>query len=219
MKNLFFILTILFFISSNTLAADCTSLDVNPKITIKSSYGKLNYDTSKTTDEITTIAKKFNLVETGLFASGLSTVNVTFDITINTFSNIMGNSEFCVIPTEVIIFLGLEQPTIYISNELKQSSCQYNVVLRHEKVHQQINKSTLEYFLPLFKNSATSIIKNIKPVHVTDINNIKNATAELTKIYNKKLTPLIEYIKKEMLTEQQKLDNPNNYLYENSLCS
>ena len=218
MKNLFFILTILFFVSSNTLAANCESLTVNPKITIKSSYGKLNYNTSKTTDEITDIAKRFNLVETGLFASGLSTVNVIFDITINTFSNIMGNSEFCVTPTEVIIFLGLEQPTIYISKELKQNSCQYKVVLRHEKVHQQINKSTLEYFLPLFKNSATSIIKNIKPVHVTDINNIKNATAELTKTYNKKLTPLVEYIKKEMLTEQQKLDNPNNYLYENSLC-
>ncbi|MBE6444014.1 MAG: hypothetical protein E7020_05040 [Alphaproteobacteria bacterium] len=218
MKNLFFILTTFFFISSSSLAADCSFLNVDPKITIKSSYGKLNYDTSKTTKEITNIAKKFNLVETGLFASGLSTVNVNFDITINTFSNIMGNSEFCVTPTEVIIFLGLENPTIYLSKELSQNSCQYNVVLRHEKVHQQINKSTLEYYLPLFKKSVTSIIKKIRPIHVSDINNIKNATAELTKIYNKKLTPLVNYIKKEMLTEQQKLDNPNNYHYENSLC-
>ena len=92
------------------------------------------------------------------------------------------------------------------------------MVLRHEQTHQQINKSTLEYYLPLFKDAASQIAQNIKPVPVADVNDIKDAITELTKTYNKKMTPVINFIKKEILTEQKKLDNPENYTYENALC-
>ena len=70
----------------------------------------------------------------------------------------------------------------------------------------------------MFKYASTQIIKNIKPVLITDINDIEKTTGDLTKIYNQKLTPLVDYIKKEMLTEQQKLDNPANYRFESTLC-
>ena len=218
MKKLFFILTTFIFAPHLSFAADCSAVPVNPQIKITASYGKLTYDNTKNTAEITEMAKKFNLVERGLFASGLSTVNVNFDITINTLGNLIGNSEFCVVPTDINIFLGLEKPTVYLSNELNKDSCAYNLVLRHEKIHQQINKTTLEYYLPIFKDGATAIIKKIKPVHITNIDDIEKTTGDLTKLYNEKLTPLVDFIKKEMLSEQQKLDNPGNYQFESSLC-
>ena len=217
-KILFFILTTLFFLSTNSFAVDCSSLPITPKITITSSYGKLTYDYSKNISEITAMAKKFNLVETGLFASGLSTVNVNFDITINSIGQPIGNSEYCVIPTEVVVFLGLEAPTIYISKDLNKDSCEYKQVLHHEKIHQQINKTTLEYYLPMFKKASTEIINKTKAVHTSSINNIEKITGDLTKYCNKKLTPLVNFIKKEMLSEQQKLDSSDNYLYENNIC-
>lgn len=217
-KILFFILTIQFFLSTNSLAVECSSLPVTPKITITSSYGKLTYDYSKNISEITSMAKKFNLVETGLFASGLSTVNVNFDITINSIGHPIGNSEYCVIPSEIIIFLGLDKPTIYISKDLEKDSCEYKQVLHHEKIHQQINKTTLEYYLPMFKKTSTEIINKTKAIHSTSIDDIEKITGDLTRYYNKKLSPLVNFIKKEMLSEQQKLDSPTNYLYESNLC-
>ncbi len=218
MKKLFFILTFLFFSLRTASAFDCSTFPVNPKIHITSSYGKLIYNDEKNTAEITEIAKKFNLIESGLFANGLSTVNVTFDITINTIGHLAGNEEFCVVPTDINIFLGFDRPTIYRSNELKKDSCEYNLVTQHEKVHQQINKSTLEYYLPMFKHAASAIVKRITPIHTSDINQIEIISEELTKDYNTKLTPLVNYIKEQLLLEQKKLDNSVNYKFESTLC-
>lgn len=219
MKKLFFILTILFFSSSVKAEEDvCASFTYDPNLKITASYGKLNYDFSKNTQEITDLAKKYNLTEEGIFAKGLSTVNINFDITIQSVGQPIGNSKFCFIPTEITLFLGLDSPTIHISNELVENSCEYNIILQHEKVHQQINKTTLEYYLPMFKYSAEQIIKNIKPIQIDDIEQVETTTTEMTKLYNQKLTPLVDFIKKEMLSEQQKLDNRKNYLFESSLC-
>ena len=218
MQKLFFILIFSFFICRQSISADCSDIEINPEIKITSSYGKLLYDTSKNTSQITELAKKFNLVEKGVFAAGLSTVNINFDITINTFGKPINNSKFCIIPSEINIFLGLNSPIIYLSNELEKNSCEYKLVLRHEQTHQQINKTTLEYFLPIFKNAVKRIIKKVEIIETEDIKNIEKITGELTVKYNKKLTPLVDFIKNEMLKEQYKLDNTDNYQFENSLC-
>lgn len=218
MKKLSFILIFLLFTSSAGAEDICASFTTTPKIKVTTSYGKLEYNFDKSTKEITDLAEKFKLTEKDLFAEGLSTANVNFDITINTLGQPIGNNQICLIPTEINIFLGLDKPVIYISNELSENSCKYNVVLQHEKVHQQINVSTLEYYLPMFRYVVLQLTKDISPILITDINEIENTTKEMTQGYNQKLLPLVNYIKREMLIEQQKLDNTNNYLFENMLC-
>ena len=217
MKKLFFVLIFLL-LSENSLGADCSSLNINPAVKITSSFGKLSYDESKNTSEITEKAKSFNLVEAGDFAGGLSTVNINFDITINTLGQMMEDNYYCVIPTEVNIFLGLDSPVIYISKDIQKESCRYQITRYHEQTHQQINKKTLEYYLPIFKASSKAIVKKITPVQINDINDMEQATASLTKQYNAKINPLVGFIKKEMLLQQKKLDNPENYKFEGSLC-
>ena len=108
---------------------------------------------------------------------------------------------------------------LYLSKTLKENTCEYDIVLRHEKTHQQINKKTLEYYLPLFKDTSSSIIKNTKVLTIDNIEQLDTTTNDYIKIYNQKLNPLVDFIKKEILTQQQKLDNPDNYKYENSLCN
>ena len=93
------------------------------------------------------------------------------------------------------------------------------VVSRHEQTHQQINKTALDYFLPLFQNAFYKIVKTVKPIHVNNISDVDKASTKLTKEYNKKFSPLIAFFEKEMLNEQKKLDNTNNYLHEQQLCN
>jgi hypothetical protein len=218
MKKLFFILIFLVLTTNNTYAFDCSQLKADPIVIVMASYGQLTYNHEKSTDEITELAKKFNLVETGLFAQGLSTVNVNFDISVDTFSRPVGENEYCLTPVKITIFLGLDTPTVYIANNLKEDTCEYNQVLRHEKVHQQINKTTLEYYLPIFKDATTAIVQKISPRYFNNIEDIKKMTENITIEYNQKLMPLVDFIKKEMLSEQQKLDNPKNYQFESTLC-
>lgn len=218
MKKLFFILIFANFLSFNSFAKTCSDIDINPVISVTYSFGNLVFDTSKSTEEITEMAKEFKLVESEVFAEGLAVANVNFDISIQTSASPIGINSFCVIPSKVNVFIGLSKPTIYISNSLQEGSCKYNIVLRHEKTHQQINKTTLEYYLPIFKAAATNIVKKIPATPINNTNQIEMATRDLTEKYSSKIMPLVDFIKKEIANEQFKLDNKANYKYENMLC-
>ncbi len=216
MKKIFFILTFLIF---PTLAfGACPEITSAPKIELYTSYGKLRYDFSQNNQQITKLAEKQGIIEKGLFASGLSTINVNMDITLKTVGDIIGKYDFCVYPTTIKLSVYFSDPTIYISKQLIPNSCEYNVVLRHEQTHQQINKAALDYFLPLFDEAAKKIALSIKPINVKSLSEIDKASAELTEEYNKKLSPLLEFFKQELLKEQLKLDNQANYQHENILC-
>jgi len=160
-KKLFFILTIAFFITSKAYSSDCSSMNKTPLINVTSSYGSLIINNNKTYTEITDMAKKQNLIENNLFANGLSTVNINFDISVQIKATPLETNSFCINPTEINLFLGLDSPTIYIAKELQPNSCKYNQTLRHEQIHHQINKTTLQYYLPLFKQASFKIIKSI----------------------------------------------------------
>lgn len=222
MKKLFFILTFIFclpILSVPAWAFDCSQIQSMPSIEFSTSYGKLRYDNTKTNQQVTAIAGTYGISEKGLFAAGLATINVNFEISINTLGKIYGENNICVIPTNINIYIGYSDPVIYISKNIPKNTCKYNVVLRHEQTHQQINKNALEYFLPLFQDAIKRIIPTVKPLSVSNTEEIDLATTELTQTYNRKITPLIEVFKNELLNEQGKLDNHENYQHEEELCS
>lgn len=218
MKKLFFMLTFLIFLSFAARGNECDNLKFAPQASIKYSYGNLTYDTSKTSDEITVMAKKYNQMESSVFAEGLSTADISFVVTIKTSAIPVSFGKFCVVPDKLDILLAIKNPTIYISNSLVENSCKYHVVKRHEQTHQQINKTTIEYYLPIFKAAAISIINKTQPHLINETSQLEPVTIQMTQDYNSKMNPLLDYIKKEIFTQQQRLDNTDNYRYEYMLC-
>lgn len=233
MKKLFFILIFSFLLTLNPFKAwaegsdaenpfevsdPCKQIIPNPQIEFKTSYGKLSYDFSKNLQELTSLGKTYGILEQGLFASGLAVVGVNWEVSLNSISRVVGDYDICVIPTKIDIFIGYQDPIIYMSNELRPNTCNYNVVLRHEQTHHQINKAALEYFIPRLRESISEIIKDVKPLHVDSSSKIDYATNELTDNYIYKIEPLIENFKQELLKEQGKLDNHSNYQFEGDLC-
>lgn len=222
MKKLFFILTFAFclpLINTQAQAFDCSQIQSIPSVEFSTSYGKLRYDTTKNNQQVTAIAGSYGIAEKGLFAAGLATINVNFEISINTLGKIYGENNICVIPTNINIYIGYSDPVIYISKNLTPETCKYNVVLRHEQTHQQINKNALDYFLPLIQDAIKKIIPTVKPLNVSNTEEIDIATTELTQTYNRKIAPLIEVFKNELLKEQSKLDNHENYQHEEEICN
>lgn len=218
MKKLFFILTFATLWFPASLRAACPDKVPAPEIELYSSYGKLTYDFNKNNRQITELAGKHGILEKGIFAFGLSTVGINLDITLKTIGDVVGDYDFCVYPKTVQLSISYSDPVIYVSKQLIPDSCEYNLVLRHEQTHQQINKTALDYFLPLFYEAAAKISAEIKPVNVANISDIDKASAQLTEEYNRKLSPLLDFFKQQLLQEQLKLDSQNNYQHENTLC-
>lgn len=229
MKKIFFILTILNFIYIDTVFAQsapnnaelkriCEHLAIEPTLVFYSSYGKLEYNKQYTRQNLTQLGKNMGMFEEGDLASGLALVDVASEYELNTTIRKMVNNAVCIIPQELNVYIGFQNPVIYLAKELKENSCLYNLVLRHEQVHQQINVNALEYFIPLIYDRVKIIVKNMKPVYIKSEKETKAKANEITAYYAQQINQLVEEFKQEILIEQRKLDNKQNYQLESDIC-
>lgn len=228
MKKLFFVL-ILSGILITSLTAEarekpadarryCESIAPDPEITFTTSYGKLVYDFSLSKSELSEIAQKAGIFEKGVFAAGLALVNINSEYELSTTTKVMWNNDRCIIPTNLNVYIGFSKPVIYMAKELQPATCTYNLVLRHEQVHQQINKQALEYFIPIIRRELTERVKQIHPIHVGKMASEDKASQALTNRYYETISPLVNRLRDEILAEQHKLDSSSNYKMEGNIC-
>lgn len=196
----------------------CESIKPNPRIIFYTSYGKLEYNTEYNQKNLTILSKNNGIVEEGDLASGLALVDIASEYMLSTTSRSMTNGSFCIIPQELSVYIGFTNPVIYLANDLKPGTCLYNLVLRHEQVHQQINVNALEFFIPIIYKRIKQIVANMKTMYVTSKDKTKAGTDQMTAFYAKQINHLVDEFKQEILIEQRKLDNRKHYQYESEVC-
>lgn len=221
MKKILFMLTIYFSLSTSINAAEnldlCKDVKVEPEIKFSTSYGQLSYDYDKNTQKISQIAAQIGSKEHGAFATGLATVRVENEYVLGTRA-LRVRKGYCVVPEVIQVYVGFSRPIIYISNELQKNSCQYNLVILHEKTHQRINKAALDYFIPYFQYAAAKIGYDLKPIYIRKLSEIDRATDEVTQEFTTRFDKVLAVFKKELTVEQGKLDNQMNYSIEDDIC-
>ena len=229
MKKVFYIVffAYLTFFSSYVFAKDeiklaCLRNMRDPEISITTSFGKIRYDHTKSRRTITRMhVNEFGgKVSRGKFLNGLSTFEHELNLNLKTRKQTLISGVTCVYPTSVNLYLGAgEDPVIYIARDYEKDTCMYNLVLRHEQTHQQINQSVLEYYLPIVKERFIDVVKKHSVAASTEDIDLEYAQNELQNIYLSVLNPLLEEIKAETNAEQSKLDNDKNYEYESLICA
>ena len=222
MKKILFILTIYFYLTAQSFAQkteDCSGVKVAPEIQFSTSYGNLQYDFGKTTQTITQIAARIGNKERSAFATGLATVTVDNEYVLGTKAvSLFPQKGYCVIPEKINVYVGFSDPVIYISRELKKKSCQYNLVMLHEKTHQRINKTALDYFVPYFQFAASKIGYELQPIYIESLDEINTVTNKMTLEFTRCFDKVLAIFKKELAVEQGKLDNQANYMIEDDIC-
>lgn len=196
----------------------CKSIRYEPELNLTTSYGKLNYDHSYSQNNLRELGKTFGIGEQGMFTAGLSIASIEWEVMLNTMSRVTETGNICVVPTVVDVFIGYQNPTIYISNNFKQGSCEYNLVLRHEHQHQQINIIALEYFIPKIRSELQRRLKEVQPRLSPDLEKAEAITAQLTDEYIETIEPYVNKFKASMLKEQAQLDTRQNYELESKIC-
>ncbi|MBQ8870166.1 MAG: hypothetical protein IJ019_02180 [Alphaproteobacteria bacterium] len=228
MKKVFYIV---FFITLTSFSSFCLAKDDitvaclrnmrEPEVIITTSFGNLRYDNSKSRRTITRMhANQYGgKVGKGKFLNGLSTFEHELKLNFKIRKQTLLSGITCVYPTTINLFLGVgEDPVIYIARDYSEDSCMYNLVLRHEQTHQQINQSVLEYYLPIIKERFLEVVRNNAVVGSNSDIDLERAQGELQQKYLSVLNQLLEEIKTETDAEQAKLDNDKNYDYETQIC-
>ena len=207
--------------ADNELEQECLKYVHKPTVSISTSYGDLQYDHSKSRRQLTRL--HLNMYKSrklgGNLLNGLSTFEHAININAKIRKETIPTGITCVYPKEVNLHFGAgENPIIYIARDYEKGTCMYNVVLRHEQTHQQINQSVLEYYLPEVQDKFIDVVKNNVIASRSYNINITTAQEELQKKYLEVLNPILEDVKTKTEAEQAKLDSDENYDYEASIC-
>lgn len=227
MKKLFY--TLIFFgfaffseaHAENNLNARCKPFIEKPKVTVKVVFEQLKYDNSKVSRTLARMHKEMfqgELIE-GYRVNGLTPYQLATELFFTVGKKTFNDGVTCFFPVEVNLLLTLKDPTIYIERNLEPGTCAYNVTLRHEQTHEQINVEILEHYLPIIKDRFLAAVKKYslasRPADDVPLQTVQNS---LEKKYLNAINPILDEMNNEINKEQSKLDTKEQYDYEQSLC-
>ncbi len=200
----------------------CNDINPQPAVIFKSSYGKLIHDISQTPEFVINLGKDSPIIkENGLLTAGVAPITTVTSFRINkAILKRLDNDYSCIMPEEIEIFIGYKNPLIYVSNKYDPQSCEFSQIIRHEQVHQRINKLTLEYYLPLLNKTLRNAIDEVKAVKIrtNDETDKQRGFKDLYAYYHSRIDPILNEFKKARDNEQKKLDNMNSYEHDWSIC-
>lgn len=195
----------------------CDAITPMPKITVTTSYGKLIHDLSQPLSKIN--ANSSALAEPGWLTLGYATRSLQYSVWVKSAQvKKIDDRTTCVMANDIEIFLGYQQPMIYVAKEAQEDMCKFSVVIRHEQVHQRINKLALDYFLPLADEAIRKAIADVRAVKVSSPQEAKGAMEVLSKYYQARLMPILDEMVKAVDVEQAKLDSLTSYKMQWDMC-
>ncbi len=227
MKNIFYILIFIscaFFLnpaSANEYKEKCMQYRAVPNVKIALEFDELKYNHTKTPRTLARLQReKFSgKLLNGYQVMGLTTYDFGTELNFKLEEKIINNGLTCYYPTEITLVLSMRYPTIYISKTVSKNSCQYDQLLRHEHMHLQLAAAAFEAYAPVLKERFLEAVKKYpvagRPKKDVSMDVVRD---DLTKKYMSVLTPLVQTLQNEIDTEQAKLDTPENYKKEQTLC-
>ncbi len=227
MKNVFYILIFLSFTSFSSAKAEsplnarCKSIVKSPNVSVTASYDALTYDHTKVGRTLTRLhtSEYGGDVHNGYQINGLATYDLGSELNFNLSKQKLSDGVVCFYPSDIKLEISMRNPTIYIARGIKKGTCAYEVALRHEQTHQQINMEVIEKYMPVIKNRFIEAVKKYAIAsRAKDDVPMEVIQEGLQKKYLEAINPVLEEIKSEIKKEQEKLDNIENYNYEQSLC-
>lgn len=198
----------------------CAKIVRKPKVELSVSYGKLKYDFSKSGRSLTRMHIKHygGGVPAGKYVNGLATNDLTTELTFKLTKNTLNNGMTCVYPSVVELKVKIDNPTIYLAKEMEKNSCMYNIAMRHEQTHQQINVEAFDYYLPMIKSALLRAVQNFPLMSGKADVSLVLAKKRFTDEYMNEVNPVLNELQNEIKTEQAKLDSQAHYDYEAALC-
>ena len=161
---------------------------------------------NKNFNEIATINNRpiiGNYKQTGL-------TNAVGDYSIKTsFKYQIHNTYYCISVNKVDIYIGYQFIDVYIPNQYKPGSCEYNEVLKHELEHVEILTKGIYNNKLNIENNISNIISNFKmPIITKDLENTKNLMNDSIKNSYKYL---ISNMNIKIQNKNSSIDTSSNY--------
>lgn len=181
----------------------------NAKVFFYSSYGKLEYDFTKTSAELTSM---FGSPIRGLARKMIG------QRTQGKFTRVKYGKGFCVVPIEIKAYIGIGKPVIYVGSEYKPRTCDFNFILRHEQAHMQTSIRMIDQFVTLAPNRLKYAEQHIRPLYIENLSDFQAAYQQILDEYSNIVELMTKKLNQETDKEQEKIDGDSVRLLGYEVC-
>ena len=189
-----------------------------PKITVQYTFNKLQYDFSLSEKQLEAIFHEVNPNQPMLGKIlGMNRLIPEYTITTSTSPHVLRSDNICHIPSEIIIKISYNKPTIYVANSLPKDSCRFKVTLRHEQAHADVGYSAMMLLVRSLRNQMPKIAEEQGP-RVSSIENSGNIAQSMSEDYVNRTKYIFQIFQDTLIEQQARYDSEENYLEESQLC-
>lgn len=197
----------------------CDEMFLSSPVDIEINYdlGSLNYDTSKSNDELAGLYRQHNNGRPAdNVVNGLTLQNNYFRLTLDIQNRTIRSGYKCYYPSKITIDTGFSDSVIYLAKSLKSGTCRFELTKRHEHTHLALGKAGLLAQVELLRKMMPTIIKKQGAVVSEESKDLTEQ--EIFNSYNKAIGEVREMMADITSAEQQKLDTKENYILETGYC-
>ena len=197
----------------------CEGMKVPLRIIFKTAYGQLIHDVSTDEKSLLNLKKDKKQIEKIFLNSSYNSIQSSGYVNLTSaLTEYISDDKTCIIPETIEVFIGYQDPMIYIAKEFRNRPCEFSVMLRHQQVHQQINIYTLQYMLPLMKEAIIQTTQSINPIVSSGRSSVNADIKKLQEIYIAAIKPILEAFDEIRMEEHRKFDETTNYKIDEKLC-
>ena len=113
---------------------------------------------TKSLDQINVMAGSHGLLRDGFKVLGITTIKLDNGIKVKYQGQPVGGA-VCVSVNRVEVTFGLKDHHVSVPREYPQGSCHYNVVMRHEMAHVDVNRRTVRKYADILKNDMRAALR------------------------------------------------------------
>lgn len=137
---------------------------------------------SKSLDQINVMAGSHGLKRNGFKVLGMTGIKLETGVKVQFQGQPMGGA-ICVHVNRVEAQFGLKDHTVHVPREYAQGSCHYNVVMRHEMAHVDVNRRTVRKYADILKHEMRAALRRSGAVTAASMVEGQNAqTAVMQKV-------------------------------------
>lgn len=152
---------------------------------------------TKSLDQINVMAGSHGLQRPGFRVLGMTGIKVDTGINVKYKGQPVGNT-VCVSVINVDVRFGLKEHSVHVPREYPRGSCQFNVVMRHEMAHVDVNRRTVRKYADILKNEMRSALRRFGAVAAASMVQGQNAQTAVVQ-------QVLDDVSARFLQEREKL--------------
>lgn len=209
------LLTVIFGVApASVSAANCVQHS-EPFVQLNESYGEVRYIENATGAQIRRLQRGQGVALAGWEPIGLTHAELGLGVAVSTRSEQLSDGRFCTVLAAVEATVGYEMIDVYILRKYQRGSCQYGVILNHEREHVVIFQSTLNEYIPRLRTLLERTASAIRPIRSRDrhkaAERMRNDMRDSVRSLLSEVSDVLDY-------RNARLDTPKAYREQQRQC-